>query len=227
MTRSDDRSASSRRGAEAAPKTESRRPDPEQRKELLARVAQGDQQAREELLQQHLDLVLAAARERAQGAEKTLSSADLFQEGTIGLLSAIDAYATAGVGDFESFARSHIASEMAAAEAAEDDAQQQNRDAVAAAEAYERAEFLFRREQGRQATVEELARLLEWSEERTEEVATMVETARRQHDEDLLEYLDAEDVTPEELQGPLDESSSKEGETGGASGPAGSPGPDR
>lgn len=197
---------------------------------MLARVAQGDRGARERLLQQHLDLVLAVARERAQqqGDGGPLSSADLFQEGTIGLLSAIDAYATAGVGDFESFARSHIASEMAAAEGAEDDARQQNRDAVVAAEAYERAEFVFRREHGRQATIEELARLLEWGEERTEEVATMVAAARRQHDEDLLAYLDAEDVTPEELQGLLDQGTApEEDEADGASGPSGSPGPDR
>lgn len=180
-------------------------------------------------MQQHLDLVLVVARERAQqGDAGPLSSADLFQEGTIGLLSAIDAYATAGVGDFESFARSHIAAEMAAAEGAEDDARQQSRDAVVAAEAYERAEFLFRREHGRQATIEELARMLEWGEERTEEVATMVTAARRQHDEDLLPYLDAEDVTPEELQGLLDQGTAPEDdETDGASGPSGIPGPDR
>jgi RNA polymerase sigma factor (sigma-70 family) len=126
-------------------------------------VAQGDRNARELLLEQHLDLVVAVARERAHEGDQALSSADLFQEGTIGLLSAIDAYASIGVGDFESFARSRIASEMAAAEAAEDDAREQNREVVAAAEAYERAEFLFRREHGRQATIEELAHQLEWS----------------------------------------------------------------
>lgn len=191
-------------------------------------MAQGDQGARERLLEQHLYLVLTVARERAQGDEQALSSADLFQEGTIGLLSAIDAYATAGVGDFESFARSRIASEMAAAEAAEDDARQQNRDAVVAAEAYERAQFLFRRQHGRQATVEELARLLEWSEERTEEVATMVNTARRQHDEDLLDYLDGEDVSPGEVQGLFDQRAGRAGdETGGDVGSSGASGSDR
>lgn len=206
----------------------SRRPDAAERRDLLARVAQGDRAARELLLEQHLDLVLAVARERTKGDEQALSGADLFQEGTIGLLSAIDAYATSGVGDFESFARSRIASEMAAAEAAEDDARQQNQDAVAAAEAYQRAEFLFRREHGRQATIEELARLLEWSEERTEEVASMVDTARRQHDEDLLPYLDAEDVSPEEVQGLLDQREGREGDgTGDDSGPAGASGSDR
>lgn len=197
-------------------------------------MAEGDRKARELLLEQHLDLVLAVAREHARGESgegDALSSADLFQEGTIGLLSAIDAYATAGVGDFESFARSHIANEMAAAAAAEEDARQQGRDAVAAAEAYQRAEFLFRREHGRQATIEELARLLEWSEERTEEVATMVDTARRRHDEDLLPYLDAEDVTPEELQGLLEgrarEREDGGDETGGVPGPSGPSEPDR
>lgn len=191
---------------------------------MLARVAQGDRGARELLLEQHLDLVLAVAQEHAQGADETLSSGDLFQEGTIGLLAAIDAYATAGVGDFETFARSHIASEMAAAEAAEDDARQQNQDAVAAAEAYQRAEFMFRHEHGRQATIEELADLLEWSEERTEEVAIMVDTARRQHDEDLLPYLDAEEESPEEAER---RAGGEGNETGGASGRSGASGPDQ
>lgn len=186
---------------------------------MLARVAGGDRGARELLLKQHLGLVLAVAEERAQADDQGLSSADLFQEGTIGLLSAIDAYATTGVGDFETFARSRIASEMAAAEAAEEDARQQNQDAVAAAQAYERAEFQFRHERGRQATIEELAHLLEWSEERTEEVATMVDIARRQHDEELLPYLDTEDDTS----GEIDQGN----ETRGASGPSGASGPDR
>ena len=185
-------------------------------------MAQGDQGAREALLEQNLDLVLAVAEERAKDGEQALSSADLFQEGTIGLLSAIDAYATTGVGDFESFARSRIANEMAAAEAAEDDAREQDRQVVEAAEAYQRAEFLFRREHGRQATIEELAHLLEWSEERTEEVATMIDTARRQHDEDLLEYLDAEDETSGEGQDPVDPGTESDGDAGGASGGLGS-----
>lgn len=143
---------------------------------------------------------MVVARER--GGERALSDADIFQEGTIGLLAAIDAYATSGEGDFESFARSHIASGIAAAEAAEDDARRQDRELVSAAEAYQRAEFLFRTEHGRQGTIEELAALLEWSDDRTEEVATMVDAARRAHDEDLLAYLDPEDGPPPEAEPP-------------------------
>lgn len=180
MPGADDRSASG-----------NRRPDAAERRDLLARVAQGDRAARETLLERHLDLVAAAVQ--ARGGERPLSDADVFQEGTIGLLAAIDAYATSGEGDFESFARTHIASEIAAAEGAEDDARQQDRDLVAAAEAYQRAEFLFRREHGRQATIEEIAALLEWSDDRTEEVATMVDAARREHDEDLVDYLEDQD----------------------------------
>jgi DNA-directed RNA polymerase specialized sigma subunit len=207
---------------------ERRRPDPAERKELLARVAQGDRRARELLLEQHLGLVLAVARERAKAGEQALSSADLFQEGTVGLLAAIDAYATSGLGDFETFARAHIASEMAAAEAAEGDAQQQGREMVAAAEAYERAEFEVRREHGRQATIEELAHRLGWTEERTEEVAMTVDAARRQHDEDLLEYLDAEDVSPEELQSVLEQRAADEDvDSESDAGPSGASGPDR
>jgi DNA-directed RNA polymerase specialized sigma subunit len=168
--------------------------------------------------------VVAVARERTHEGERALSSADLFQEGTIGLLSAIDAYATTGVGDFETYARDRIASEMAAAEAAEDDALEQSREVVAAAEAFERAAFLFRREHGRDATIEELAHSLEWSEERTQEVASMVDAARRAHDEDLLEYLDADDEMLEELPGLVDQTPPEGGDTGagGSSGTSGS-----
>ena len=168
--------------------------------------------------------MVAVARERTHEGERALSSADLFQEGTIGLLSAIDAYATTGVGDFETYARERIASEMAAAEAAEDDALEQSREVVAAAEAFERAAFLFRREHGRDATIEELAHSLEWSEERTQEVASMVDAARRAHDEDLLEYLDADDEMLEELPGLVDQTPPEGGDTGagGSSGTSGS-----
>ena len=181
------------------------RPEPANRRTLLAAVARGDRAARESLLQAHLHLVLEAARERAHGGAASLSSADLFQEGTIGLLAAIDAYATAGEGEFEAYARTRIASEMDAAQAAEADAREQSRELVAAAEAYERAEARFRQEQGRAPRRDEVARLLGWPEAKAGEVADMVANARRRHDEDLLAYLDPEDVSAEELQRLLEE----------------------
>ncbi|MFZ0215295.1 MAG: hypothetical protein WAM30_05065 [Candidatus Dormiibacterota bacterium] len=181
------------------------RPDAETRRSLLAAAAKGDQAARESLLEVHLDLVLEAARARAQGGGEALTSADLFQEGTIGLLSAIDAYASSGEGEFEAYARGRIASGMDAAEAAETDAREESRELIQAAEQYERAEVALHKEQGRPPTGEELARLLGWTAARTAEVAEMIVNARRQHDEELLQYLDPEDVSQEELQRLLDE----------------------
>lgn len=224
MTHADDRPVPSGGASGSRSRGAGRRLDPAERRELLARVARGDRGAREILLERHLDLVMAVAQDRAQGGGgEALPSADLFQEGTIGLLAAIDAYATSGVGDFETFARSRIATEIDAAKAAEDDAIQQNRDVVAAAETYQRAEVEFRRENGRQATIEELAKVLEWTEDRTEEVAVMVDTARRQHDEDLLQYLDAEDVSPEDLQRLLDERTAADSDEGGDDEPPAAP----
>ena len=76
---------------------------------------------------------------------------------------------------------------------------------VGAAEQFEATEQGFRREHGRSGTHEELAEALGWTVQRTAEVADMVAGARQQHDEELLAYLDPEDVDPAELRRLLEE----------------------
>ena len=161
---------------------------------LLDAARRGDQAARESLTRAHLDWVVAAAEERSG---RGLSPADLFQEGTIGLMEAIERSGQPGAGDFEALARTQVAGRMDAAIATEEKAVQDSRMLVQAAEDYERAEIEVRRRFGRPATDVELAEKLEWTVARTAEIGQIVAEARRRHDEELLGYLEPDDIDPE------------------------------
>jgi DNA-directed RNA polymerase specialized sigma subunit len=141
-------------------------------------------------------LVAQAAEERAG---RGLSPGDLFQDGCLGLMKAIDDFGTSGRPDFEGFARELVADHMERALRQEDQAQEDARRLIQAAEDYQRAEFSLRRELGREATPAELAAKLEWPRDRIESIANMVEDARRRHDEELLVYLDPEEVDLDRL----------------------------
>ena len=169
-------------------------------------MAAGDQQARDTLVDAYLDVVLKVAQERT---DAPLTVGDRFQEGAIGLLIAIDEYARREPGegddDFEAFASERIRAEVARAQAEDDDATEEAQAMVRAAEQFETAEQSFRREHGRSGTHEELAASLGWTVQRTAEVADKVAGARQQNEEDLLAYLDPEDVDPAELRRLLEE----------------------
>lgn len=137
---------------------------------------------------------MAAARERSG---RGLSQGDLFQEGTIGLMEAIETFQTSGVADFESFARDRVGVHMDRALGDEEKAVNDGKMLVQAAEDFERAEIISRRELGRAATDAELAQKLEWTIERTAEIRQMVADARRRHDEELLPYLELADIDVE------------------------------
>lgn len=160
-------------------------------RQLLKAAAHGDAKAREALTQAHLDWVLSAARERADSG---LSEGDLFQEGSIGLMEAIDRFPSSGWEDFEGFAREQVARRMDGALGEEERVVNDGRMLIQAAQEYEAAEMSLRLEQGRSATDSELAEKLQWSVQRTVEIGQMVADARRRHDEELLEYLDPMDA---------------------------------
>ena len=172
------------------------RADSEAEADLLAAAGTGDQEARDSVVNAHLDWVVGAAEERAG---RGLSQADLFQEGSLALVKAVGEFHGSGRSDFEAFAREQVAEQMEQALTAEGRAQEDGRKLVEAAEDYERAEQNLRRELGRDATPEELAAKLEWSADRTAGIAELVAEARRRHDEELLTYLDPEDVDLERL----------------------------
>jgi len=134
---------------------------------------------------------MGAARERA---DRGLSVADLFQEGTIGLLEAIDQFPSVDRDDFEAFARERVAGRMDHALGDEERVVNEGRMLVQAAEDYVGAEISVRNELGRTGSDAELAEKLKWSVSRTKEVGQIVADARRRHDEELLEYLEPEDL---------------------------------
>jgi DNA-directed RNA polymerase sigma subunit (sigma70/sigma32) len=139
----------------------------------------------------HLDWVLSAAQQRAN---RGLSQGDLFQEGTIGLIEAIASFRGIGETDFKAFAQQQVATKMESAIEIEASAVRDSRMLVEAAEDFERAEIAVRRDLGRGGTDAELAQKLEWTVQRTAEVRQIVADARRRHDEELIEFLEPEDI---------------------------------
>lgn len=166
-------------------------PDAAEHQRLVEAAGRGDQEARDSLTNAHLDWVLSAARERA---ERGLSQSDLFQEGTIGLMEAIESFPASGRTDFESFVREQVARHMDQALGDEQKAVDDSRMLVQAAHDYVEAEITARRDLGRPPTNLELAAKLEWPTQRTEEIGQMVADARRRHDEEILQYLELDEI---------------------------------
>jgi RNA polymerase sigma factor (sigma-70 family) len=187
---SDERLAQDLAGAAGAARV-AKHPHGAELSRLLRASRLGDAQARDALTQAHLDWVISAARERT---DRGLSVADLFQEGTIGLLEAIDQFPSSDRADFEAFARERVTGRMDRALGDEERVVNESRMLVQAAEDYVRAEIGVRNELGRTASDAELAEKLKWSVSRTQEIGQVVADARRRHDEELLEYLEPEDI---------------------------------
>jgi DNA-directed RNA polymerase specialized sigma subunit len=175
----------------AAAAARAHRPDEAEHERLIEAAGRGDQSARDSLTSAHLDWVLTAARERA---DRGLSESDLFQEGTIGLMEAIRSFPASSRTDFEAFAREQVADHMERALGDEQKAVDDSRMLLEAAHDYVEAELKARQDLGRTATNLELAAKLEWSTQRTEEIGLMVADARRRHDEEILQYLELDDI---------------------------------
>ena len=158
---------------------------------LLHQAALGDRGSHERLVAAHLDIVIRLAE--ARGVQ-TLSTPDLVQEGSIGLVQAVRSYVESGEGDFVSFAERRINAQMDAAIEAEVAAVRDAELLVAAATDYERTEVVMRLDLHREPTPDELAEKLEWTVQRTRYVAEVVADARRRHDEEVLEFIDPEAI---------------------------------
>jgi RNA polymerase primary sigma factor len=158
---------------------------------LLERASHGDRPSEDRLVAGHLSMVIRLAGSRG---DQGLSVADLVQEGSIGLVEAVRAFARSGAPDFASFAEARIGAQMDAAIEAEAAAVRDAHLLVNAATDYERTEILMHRELGRSPTDPELAEKLEWSVERTRYVAQVVAEARRRHDAELLAFIDSDAI---------------------------------
>jgi RNA polymerase primary sigma factor len=159
--------------------------------DLLRRAGDGDKASQDRLVEAFMPTVVRMASART---EQGLPVGDLVQEGCIGLIEAIRTFSASGEADFVRFAETRIAASLAVAIEEEAAAVREAQLLVAAAEDYDRAEMVLRRELHRAPTEAEIARKLEWTVERTHYVAQVVADARRRHDEELLAFIDPEDV---------------------------------
>lgn len=162
---------------------------------LLRQAAFGDGRSQERLVAAHLGTVIRLAQVREQ---RGLSVPDLVQEGSIGLVEAVRTFGDSGQSDFGTFAEQRIGAQMDSAIAAEAAAVRDAELLIAAATDYERTELLMRYELHRPPAEAELAEKLEWTVERTRYVAHVVTDARREHDNELLRFVDPEALVIED-----------------------------
>jgi RNA polymerase sigma factor (sigma-70 family) len=164
----------------------------EERRLLSTRGADRDA-ANRVLIEHNLHLVLEAAQARKG---RGVAFGDLFQEGTVGLISAVEHYKPAD-GAFHARLLHVIAATMDDVLAQTDEAQRNDEAFVIACRLLESAQRLLSERLDRPATPAELAKLLQWEEARVNVILAMLGEARTTHDQELLDYLDDLD-DPEE-----------------------------
>lgn len=163
---------------------------------LLQRSAGGDRQSQSRLIASQLGMVIRLAEARR---DRGLSVSDLVQEGSLGLVEAVQAFGASGQPDFTAFAEQMVGEQMDAALATEAAAVRDAELLVAAATDYERVEILLARSLHRAPTEVEIAQKLEWSVERTRYVSEAVAEARRRHDEELLAFIEPDAVDVDDV----------------------------
>ncbi|MBV9525936.1 MAG: hypothetical protein JOZ46_09010 [Candidatus Dormibacteraeota bacterium] len=156
---------------------------------LLGRVRAGQEPAREELVDHHLNIALD---EVLAHGNRGMDVVDLYQEGAVATIVAVSEYASRGgaPAGLRTFVRRVVDAHL---ESALEDAaiETQSEEAfVRDAQVYETAEVGLRQELGRSATVMELAAVLHWPEERVALVGEMLDSARAIYDADIAQYLD-------------------------------------
>lgn len=153
---------------------------------LLATRGAAREAANRTLIEHNLFLVFEAAHARHQ---EGIPFGDLFQEGSLALISAVEHYTGAEQG-FTASLRGAIDATMDAVVAMTRDAQRNEEAFVAACRVFERAEALMTADLQRPPTDAEIAKLLEWDVQRVAIIRAMLLEARELHDEDLLPYLE-------------------------------------
>jgi RNA polymerase nonessential primary-like sigma factor len=157
----------------------------EERRLLATQGAERDE-ANRILIEHNLHLVLEAAQARRR---RGVPFGDLFQEGTVGLISAVEHFKP-GDGALHARLVYAIAATMDDVLAQTDEAQRNDEAFVIACRLLESAQRLLSERLGRVATPAELARLLQWEEARVQVILGLLGEARETHDQELLDYLD-------------------------------------
>ena len=171
----------------------SRLSNAEEQRLLAAHGTQRDE-ANRILIEHNLYLVVEAAQVRT---ERGVPFGDLFQEGTVGLISAVEHYKR-GDGAFHARVVHAIVATMDDVLAQTEEAQRNDEAFVIACRLLESAQRLLSQRLGRTATPAELARLLQWEEARVNVILAMLSEVRVVHDQELLDYLDLQDLDVEE-----------------------------
>jgi RNA polymerase nonessential primary-like sigma factor len=156
---------------------------------LLATMRVDRDAANRTLIEHNLHLVVEAAQARR---ERGVPFGDLFQEGTVGLISAVEHYKP-GDGGFHARLVHAIAVTMDDVLAQTGEAQRNDEAFVIACRLLESAQRLLSERLGREAMPAELAKLLQWEEARVNVILEMLHGAEVVHDQELLDYLDVLD----------------------------------
>jgi RNA polymerase sigma factor (sigma-70 family) len=162
----------------------------EEERRLLSTQGREREAANRTLIEHNLYLVFEAADARK---ERGVPFGDLFQEGTVGLISAVEHYQP-GHGGFHARLVHAISATMDDVLAQTEEAQRNDEAFVTACRLLESAQRLLAGRLSRAATPSELAELLHWDEARVNVILEMLAEAREVHDEELLDYLDDLDI---------------------------------
>src|ERR1700716_2585435 len=160
-----------------------------QEQRLLATLGVERDAANRTLIEHNLHLVVEAALARKQ---RGVPFGDLFQEGTLGLISAVEHYNPGDAG-FHARLVHAIAVTMDDVLAQTEEAQRNDEAFVTACRLLESAKRLLSERLERPATPAELAKLLHWEEARVNVILEMLSGAQVVHDQELLDYLDVLD----------------------------------
>lgn len=167
----------------------------EEEARLLATRGAARDDANRTLIEHNLYLVFEAAVARK---ERGVPFGDLFQEGTVGLISAVEHH-SAGEEGFHSSLVQAISATMDDVVAQTEEAQKNDEAFVAACRLLESAQRLLSARLERKATPAELAKLLQWDEARVKVILEMLNEASEVHDQELFQYLDdLDDLDSEE-----------------------------
>lgn len=141
--------------------------DDKERAELLPKAAEGNQKARERLIEGHLIFALAVAKDFR---DKGVYANDLVQEANLALTMAVAEYQE---GDFLSFAREKMLQALQTLLAEQKQEEKAGEEILARINVLQEVSRKMAEELGREATIEELAQRMETTSEEVKEMMKM------------------------------------------------------